>query len=150
MLKTLLFSLILVGFSLAGEVDLSTPSKAVESYYDALNEADMNALQETMLEDSYDTDIQIYALSLALQDKDFHKVLKEYQKSDKAKKIVIAAVEQKLRNRQKKSIIIQEEIPLGKNRAMVKFTEDLQKKQLYLSGHENTWKIDYLAGRKIN
>ncbi|WP_373001562.1 hypothetical protein [Sulfurimonas sp.] len=150
MLKILSLSLCLASFSLASEVDLNTPSRAVQSYYDAINEGDLNSLSKVMVKESYDTDVQVYALSIALKNKEFHKTLKQYSESETAKQSVLQAVEKKLQNRKKRDIVINKEVPIGKNRVMVRFSENLKPKQLYLSHHPEGWKIDYLAGRKTN
>ena len=150
MFRTFILSLLLASISLASKVDLHTPSTAVQSYYDAINEGDMNALSQVMLQDSYDKDVQIYALSIAFKDKGFHKVLGRYNSSEDAKKTVILAVQEKLKQRKQRTIIINKEISLGKDRVMVRFSEESKQKQLYLSYHAQGWKIDYLAGRKTD
>jgi hypothetical protein len=149
-LKILLLSLCLASFSLASKVDLNTPSKAVQSYYDAINEGDLNSLSKVMLKESYDTDVQVYALSIALKDKEFHELLRQYSSSEIAKHSVIDAVEEKLKKRKERNIVIDKELALGKDRVMVRFSEDSKKKQLYLSHHPEGWRVDYLAGRKTN
>lgn len=150
MFRIFLLSLLLASISLASKVDLHTPSTAVQSYYDAINEGDMSALAEVMLQDSYEKDVQIYALSLAFKDKEFHKTLSRYSSSEEAKKSVTLAVQEKLKQRKQRTIIINKEISLGKDRVMVRFSEESKHKQLYLSYHAQGWKIDYLAGRKID
>lgn len=150
MFKIFLLSLLLVSISLASNINLTTPTTAVQSYYDAMNEGDMKTLSQVMVQDSYDKEIQVYALSIAFKDKEFHKILKRYSSSETAKETVILAVEKKLKQRKKRNITINEELSLGKNRVMVRFTEDSKEKQLYLSHHKQGWQIDYLAGRKTD
>ena len=150
MFRDLLLLTLLATISFASEVNLTTPSTAVQSYYDAINDGDMTSLEQVMLQDSYDKDIQIYALSIAFKDKEFHKTLRRYSSSEVAKKTVILAVEEKLKQRKRRSIIIKKELSLGKDRVMVQFSEDSKQKQLYLSNHPQGWKIDYLAGRKTD
>lgn len=150
MFKKLLLLLFLVSLSFASEVDLSSPSRAVQSYYDAMNEGDTDALSQIMTEASFDTDMQVYALSIAFQDSNFHIILKEYEKSEEAKQIVIKAVKKKLAKRKKRHIVINKEISLGERRVMVRFQEDSKEKQLYLSHEKKGWKINYLAGRKTD
>ena len=142
--------LFLASLSLASEVNLSSPSSAVQSYTSAINEGDLVALKKVMVSKSYDTDIQVYVLSIALNDPSFHKALKMYSTSEKAKKIVEDAVEQKLQKRKNRVITIKKEIPLGKNRVMVRFIEENKKKQLYVNFINSEWRIDYLAGRKTD
>lgn len=148
MLKTFFLSLCLASVSLASEVDLKTPSSAVHSYYNAINEGDVTSLKQSMVEDSYHKEIQIYALSIAFQDKEFHQLLKKYNSDKQAKELVTIGVQEKLKKRKAKVITIDKEVVLGENRVMVLFHEALKEKQLYLSYHKNGWKIDYLAGRK--
>ena len=150
MFKTSLLLLCLASLLLASEVNLNTPSTTVQSYYDAINEGDMNSLAQVMVKDSYDKDIQIYALSIAFKDKEFHKTLRQYNSSEIAKKTVTLAVEKKLKQRKQRTITIDKELSLGKNRVMVRFSEESKQKQLYLSYHPQGWKIDYLAGRKVD
>ena len=144
----LIVLLFLASLSLASEVNLSSPSSTVHSYNSAINEGDLIALKKVMVLESYDIDIQIYALSIALKNPSFHETLKMYSKSEKAKKIVEDAVEQKLQKRKHRVIAIKKEIPLGKNRVMVRFLEENKKKQLYVNFINSEWRIDYLAGRK--
>jgi hypothetical protein len=148
--RIFLLSLLFASISLASKVNLNTPSSAVQSYYDAINEGDMSSLAQVMVQDSYDKDVQVYALSIAFKDKEFHKTLRRYSSSEVAKKTVILAVEEKLKQRKKRSITIKKELSLGKDRVMVQFSEDSKQKQLYLSKHPQGWKIDYLAGRKTD
>ena len=148
MLRFFLLSLFLASFSLASEVILATPSSALQSYYNAVNDGDMKSLKQVMLEESYDKDVQIYALSIAFADKEFHQQLKQYSTSEDSKQIVTLAVEKKLKKRKRKEITVDKELSLGHNRMMVSFKEDSKQKQLYLSYHKEGWKIDYLAGRK--
>ena len=148
-LKLIIF-LFLASLSLASEVNLSSPSSTVHSYYSAINEGDLIALKKVMVLGSYDTDIQIYALSIALKNPNFYKILKTYSKSEKAKKIVEDAVKQKLQKRKNRAIAIKKVIPLGKSRVMVRFLEENKKKQLYVNFINSEWRIDYLAGRKTD
>jgi len=148
--KNLVLSFILLASSLlASEVNLQTPSTTLKSYYDAINEGDLLALKKIMTPQSYDTDIQIYALSIALKDKRFHQQLKQYNSSAQAKKNVEQAVKKKLKKRNTRTIVIKSERKLGPNRVAVKFTEDSKNRQLYFSHHMNIWQLDYLAGRTI-
>jgi len=146
----LLTLVLLASLSLASEINISYPSETVHSYYNAINEADLSTLKKVMVKESYDTDIQIYALSIALKDPIFHKVLKQYGVNKKAKRVVEQAVERKLKKREKRTIVIKQEILMGKDRVMVKFLEDSKNKQLYLSRVGEEWKINYLAGRKTD
>jgi len=142
--------LLIASLSLASEVNLSTPIATVQTYYDAMNSADINSLKKSMVQDSFDMDMQVYALSIALNDKTFHKVLKQYSKNQTAKDIVIKKVEKKLQKRKKRTIKIDKEISMGKDRVMVKFFENSNNKQLYLSYKNKQWKINYQAGRKLD
>ena len=151
MLNKLLLSLfLLVSTLLASEVDLCTPSSTVISYNNAMNDGDIDALKQIMVKSSFDTDMQVYALSIALKNPNFHIILKEYSKSDEARQIVIKEVKQKLYNRKKRTIVIDKEVAMGKDRVMVKFFEHSKQKQLYLEKKDKVWKINYLAGRKTN
>ncbi|MGB5964994.1 MAG: hypothetical protein WBF77_09265 [Sulfurimonadaceae bacterium] len=150
MYKTFLLILFLAGISLASEVDLHSPSSAVTSYYDAMNEGDLVALKQIMVQESFDMDVQVYALSIALKDPDFHTILKQYANSDEAREIVKKEVAKKLRSRSKRAATALQESKMGSDRFMVRFMEDTKAKQLYLSKHNRSWKIDYKAGRKTN
>jgi len=134
----------------AQEHSLATPKEAVKSYYYAMNHADIELLKKVMVKESYDETIQIYALSVALKDKAFHDVLKQYGSSPKIDKQVEEAVRKKLKNSSPKVISDLVKTPLGKSRAMVRYKEDGKKKQLYTSIHGKEWKIDYMAGRQID
>jgi hypothetical protein len=135
-------------FLLAQTYELKTPQNSVEAYYKAINSADISLLQSVMTPASFDADMQIYALSIALNDKVFHQQLKAYNKTAQAKSSVIKKVEEKLQHRQARSIVINEVTTLGTDRAMVRFYEDGKKKQLYLSQQNKQWIIDYQAGRR--
>ncbi len=139
-------------FSLLGaqELSLKTPEEAVKSYYYAMNHADLEMLKKVMVKDSYDETVQIYALSVALKDPAFHKVLKQYGSSPEVDKKVQLAVEKKLRGLPPKVVSDLVTTPLGKSRAMIRYKEDGKKKQLYTSVHDSLWKIDYMAGRQID
>lgn len=147
MKNLVLYFILLAGSLLASEVNLQTPSSALKSYYGAINEGDLSALKKVMTPQSYDTDIQIYALSMALKDKKFHQQLRQYNSSLQAKKIVEQAVKKKLEARKKRTIVIKKELQLSSNRVAVKFTENSKKKQLYFSHNKDRWQLDYLAGR---
>lgn len=132
MYKTFLLILFLAGISLASEVDLRSPSSAVTSYYDAMNKGDLAALEKIMVQASFDMDVQVYALSIALKDPDFHTILKQYGNSQEARDIVKKEVTKKLRNRAKRSATDLYAISIGFDREMVRFKEDGKMKQLSL------------------
>ena len=150
MFKKLLTLILFAGALLASEVDLHSPSSAVLSYYEAMNEGDLAALEKIMVQESFDMDVQVYALSIALKDPDFHTILKQYSNSPEAREIVKKEVTKKLRSRSKRAATDLYTISIGFDREMVRFKEDGKMKQLYLSKHETSWKIDYKAGRKTN
>lgn len=132
-------------------IDQSTPEGAVSSYYYAMNNADLDLLEKVMVKESYDETVQVYALSIGLQNKNFLKVLKMYGENDEVNQEVKDAVTKKLQKAAPKTISDLETTPLGKSRAMIRYKEDGKKKQLYTSLHENKiWKIDYMAGRKVD
>ena len=135
----------------ASEIDLKTPAATVTSYYYAMNHADLDMLKKVMVKDSYDETVQVYALSIGLQNKNFLKVLKMYGENAEVDQEVKDAVTKKLQKATPKAISNLETTPLGKSRAMIRYQEDGKKKQLYTSLHDNKiWKIDYMAGRKID
>ena len=134
----------------AQEISLGTPKGVVRSYYHAMNTADLVLLEKVMVKSSFDTTIEVWALSKALKDKEFHKILKAYGSDAKVDTEVKKAVQKKLLKSPVKDISDLVEIPLGKSRCMVRYKEDGKKKQLYTSLHADEWKIDYKAGRKID
>ena len=150
MYKVILTLILFAGTLLASKVDLHSPGSAVNSYYNAMNEGDLVALEQIMVQESFDMDVQVYALSIALKDPDFHTILKQYANSQTARVIVKKEVVKKLRSRSKRSATDLYAISLGFDREMVRFKEDGMMKQLYLSKHETSWKIDYKAGRKVD
>ena len=150
MFRKLLTLILFAGTLFASEVDLHSPNSAVLSYYEALNEGDLAALEKIMVQASFDMDVQVYALSIALNDPDFHTILKQYANSPEARDIVKKEVTKKLRSRSKRAATDLYAISIGFDREMVRFKEDGKMKQLYLSKHETSWKIDYKAGRKTN
>lgn len=129
---------------------LKTPEDAVKSYYYAMNHADLDLLEKVMVKDSYDETVKVWALSIALNDKAFHQVLRQYGTDTKIDDEVKAAVEKKLSASPAKLISSLDRTPLGKSRAIVRYKENGKKKQLFASLHGRIWKIDYLAGRKID
>mgnify|MGYP000164866437 CR=1 FL=1 len=145
---------IVLGFLLtflgAQEISLRTPKDTVQSYYYAMNHADIGLLETVMVKDSFDMTIEVWALSLALKDKDFHKVLKQYGTSPEIDKQVHEAVRKKLQAAPPKKISDLQETPLGKSRCMIRYKENGKKKQMYASLHGVVWKIDYMAGRQID
>ena len=114
-----------------------------------MNDGDIATLRAVCVASTFDTDMEVYSLSIALAHKDFNKVRKAYAHDEKARQKVISAVTQKLRNRKARTISDLSETPLGENRMMVRFLEDNKKKQLYLSQEKDGLKINYLAGRKV-
>jgi len=134
----------------AQELSLETPKDAVQSYYYAMNNADIELLEMVMVKESFDMTIEVWALSVALKDKDFHKMLKEYGSSPDVDKQVREAVRQKLQAAPPKMISDLEETSLGKSRCMIRYKENGKKKQLYTSLHGVVWKIDYMAGRQVD
>jgi len=134
----------------AQEISLKTPEDTVQSYYYAMNNADIELLKSVMVKDSFDMTIEVWALSVALKDKEFHKVLKQYGSSPEVDKEVQEAVRKKLQAAPPKTISDLQVTPLGKSRCMVRYKENGKKKQLYTSLHGEIWKIDYMAGRQVD
>jgi len=134
----------------AQEISLKTPEGTVQSYYYAMNNADIELLKSVMVKDSFDMTVEVWALSVALKDKEFHKVLKQYGSSPEVDKEVQEAVRKKLQAAPPKMISDLQVTPLGKSRCMVRYKENGKKKQLYTSLHGETWKIDYMAGRQVD
>jgi hypothetical protein len=134
----------------AQEVSLATPKDMVQSYYYAMNNADIELLKSVMVKESFDMTIEVWALSVALKDKAFHKVLKQYGSAPEVDKQVQEAVRKKLQTASPKTISDLQETPLGKSRCMIRYKENGKKKQLYTSLHGDLWKIDYMAGRQID
>jgi hypothetical protein len=83
----------------AQEVSLATPKDTVQSYYYAMNNADIELLKSVMVKESFDMTIEVWALSVALKDKAFHKVLKQYGSAPEVDKQVQEAVRKKTSNR---------------------------------------------------
>lgn len=148
MFRKVLIFILFAGSLLASEVNLHSPDLAVLSYYDAINDGDLNALEKIMVPESFDMDVQVYALSIALRDPEFHTILKQYANSHVAREIVKKEVVQKLQKRSKRAATELYSISIGIDRSMVRFKEDGKIKQLYLSKQDKLWKIDYKAGRK--
>jgi hypothetical protein len=94
--------------------------------------------------------IEVWALSVALKDKEFHKVLKQYGTSPEVDRQVKEAVRKKLQVTPPKTISDLEETPLGKSRCIIRYKENGKNKQLYTSLHGVLWKIDYMAGRQVD
>jgi len=150
MVKTALLLLFLAGLMPASEVDLRSPITAVSSYYAAMNEGDLTALEQTMVRESYDMDVQVYALSIAFQDEAFYTILKHYADNEEARAIVKREVAKKLRSRSERRVSAFSVADIGAERAIVRYREEGKAKQLYLSRHDSAWMIDYKAGRKTN
>ena len=149
-----MFRLVFVGLFFATVFvqasSLSTPTQAVRSYYEAMNHADIEHLNQVMIKSSFDLTIEVWALSKALKDKNFAKKLKSYGTDPKIDKEVKEAVHLKLLHSTKKTVTAFKETFLGKSRCMVCYKEDGKDKQLYTSLHDKQWKIDYKAGRKVD
>ncbi|MHC3993766.1 hypothetical protein ACXWTF_02990 [Thiomicrolovo sp. ZZH C-3] len=135
------------GLLSAGGLQLSTPVDTVTSYYRAMNSADLSALKQIMDKASYDTEIQVYALSIAFKDPGFHQRLKGYAEHKADRRAVERAVAEKLRQRPKRSIGGFTVQKIGKVRCSVKYMEDGKKRVLYVRKFNETWKIDHKAGR---
>ena len=134
----------------AQDLSLATPEGAVKSYYHAMNSADIELLQKVMVKESFDTTMEVWALSKALKDKEFAKVLKAYGRDAQTDKQVQAVVREKLLKSPPKKISALVPTLLGKTRCMVRYKEDGKKKQLFTSLHGSAWKIDYKAGRRVD
>jgi hypothetical protein len=141
---------LLLTFLGAQEISLETPKDAVQSYYYAMNHADIELLESVMVKESFDMTIEVWALSVALKDKEFHKVLKQYGTSPEVDRQVKEAVRKKLQATPPKTISDLEETPLGKSRCIIRYKENGKNKQLYTSLHGVLWKIDYMAGRQVD
>lgn len=79
--------------------EIGMPSDVVTVYENlkagSFNHADMQMLKKVMVKDSYDETIQVWALSIALNDRAFHRVLKQYWKDPKIDAEVETAVHKK-------------------------------------------------------
>ena len=149
-MKFLIYITLAVGVLYAYQNALQTPEKAVVAYYDAMNSADINALEEVMVKSSFDMTIEVWALSKTFEDRLFANTLKKYGQNTQIDNEVRAVVRQKLKNSKPKTISELESTSLGLNRCMVRYKEDGKPKQLYTSIQNNEWKINYEAGRKVN
>jgi len=149
MLRHLLAAVLLTGSLFAAAVNLHSPQSAVISYYDAIHEGDLEALAQVMVPESYDTTVKVCALSIAMNDTAFMKVLNVYDQSDEAKKIVEDAVVKKLKSRKPRKISGLKVIPNGEDRAIVGYFEEEKPRHLYLSRYGDLWRVDYKAGRKV-
>jgi len=135
------------GLLSAGVLQLSTPVDTVTAYYRAMNSADLSALKHVMDEASYDTEIQIYALSIAFKDPGFRQRLDGYVEHEADRLAVERAVADKLRQRPKRSVSGFTVQKLGKERCSVKYREDGKKRMLYVRKVGEIWNIDHKAGR---
>ena len=149
MAKILILSLLLAGVIPASEVNLTTPTAAVISYYDALNDADLEALSQVMVQDAFDRDMQRYALPIAFNNPMFHSVLKKYGESEEAKAIVIRAVQEKLNKRSMRVVSDFNEVAIAADRRVVRFLEGSKKKELHTRRFSDSWRIVYKAERSV-
>lgn len=149
-MKFIVYTGLMLGALCAQETNLTTPQEAVKSYYYAMNSADIQMLEDSMVKLSFDTTIKVYALSKALHDEEFHKQLNAYGSNPEIDKKVQEAVRKKLLARPAKKISDLVTTPLGTSRCMIRYKEDGNKKQLFTSKHGSIWKIDYMAGRQID
>ena len=149
-MKFIVYIGLLFGILAASEISQETPEATVRSYYYAMNHADLELLEKVMVKESFDMTVQVYALSVALKDKKFHTVLKQYGTDLQIDQEVKEAVRKKLENTPAKVISDLESTPLGKTRCMIRYKEDGKAKQLFTSLHQKIWKIDYKAGRKVD
>lgn len=150
MMRFVLYIGLLLGILGADDFSLKTPQEAVKSYYYAMNNANIELLEKVMVKSSFDMTIQTWALSEALTDKTFAQTLKLYGTSTEADQKIKDVVKAKLKNSVPKTISNLVATPLGKSRCMIRYQEDAKAKQLFTSLHEDDWKIDYLAGRKVD
>ena len=134
----------------AQELSLATPQEAVQSYYYAMNNADIELLEKVMVKSSFDMTIQTWALSEALQNKTFAQTLKLYGSNTEIDQEIRDVVRNKLKNLPPKTISNLVVTPLGTSRCMIRYQEDTKSKQLFTSLHDKVWKIDYMAGRKVD
>jgi len=141
---------LLLSILAAQEISLETPEEAVKSYYYAMNHADLDSLEKIMVKSSFDMSVDVWALSIALKDRDFHKILKQYGSDSKVDQKVKEVVRKKLQATPAKTISELESTMLGTSRCMIRYKENSHAKQLFTSLHGNLWKIDYKAGRKID
>ncbi|WP_345986069.1 hypothetical protein WCX49_02850 [Sulfurimonas sp. HSL-1656] len=146
-MRLFLLAAAFAGLLSAGGLQLSTPVDAVSAYYRAMNSADLTALKHVMEEASYDTEMQIYALSIAFKDPDLRQHLNGYAEHEADKLAVERAVADKLRQRPKRSVSGFTVQKLGKERCSVKYRENGKKRTLYVRKIGEIWKIDYMAGR---
>lgn len=126
----------------------ASPKQAVYDYYSAIHSGDLGALKKVMVPESYNTTVEIYALSIGLNDKNFLSHLRKFNRNSNSTAIIEDSVSKKLKKAKKRSISEFKVITLGSERAIVKYREDGQKKQLNTSLEGLEWKINYKAGRK--
>ena len=110
----------------------------------------MITLAKVTTKQTFDTDVNYAAFSLSAINPKFKKVLNDYYKSDKARKLVIEVISDKFKKRKCNKVEVLSVTSLGKDRVMLRYLANKRKVQHYLSKHGKDWIMDYLAGRKLS
>lgn len=120
------------------------------SYYDALQEGDLQKLSALMAKESYFVTLEAFCFKHAFKDAAFKKLLKEMDENENSLKKVEAVLSEDLKKESRKHQI--DEISFeqkGAGRITLHYKEDTHPKKMYYSYTNGGWKIDFKAGRTL-
>lgn len=126
------------------------PKDIVIAYYQALYSGNLTHVKELMNEESYIMTVESFGLKLALKDPLFKSQLKELEKPEVLQEVETKLSKDLVSRKKNPHIEITSVDTNGPDRQTVHFKEDGKDKVLYLSKEDDSWKINYYAGRKVN
>jgi hypothetical protein len=127
------------------------PEDIVKRYYISLFNGDVESLKEIMTERSYLMTLEALGLRRSFKDKAFKESLSHIEESKESLHFVESEISQILLDkRHLPALKILESKENGKDRKIVKYTEDDKIKKFYFSKENDLWKINYYAGRKAD
>ncbi len=127
------------------------PYGLVVRYYEYVGSGDLGRLRGIMTEESYRMALSSFSLALTIRDSAFSD---DYEASD-TDPVALARVEARVslelaRSARHPLIEIKEIKPNGALRTTVHYLENGKSKKLYFSLENDGWRINYLAGRKVD
>ncbi|MEN8303176.1 MAG: hypothetical protein ABFQ64_03815 [Campylobacterota bacterium] len=126
-------------------------SESLKLYYNSLESGDIGSLKTLMTEESYMITLDSLGFKRAFKDSHFKALLEDIGENKSSLIKIEEVISEELRNQAKKhNIDVVNTEENGAERFTLHYLEDKQPKKMYFSSASGEWKIDYMAGRKVN
>lgn len=126
-----------------------TLTRALYSYYEALEKGDLEAESALMTKETYLITLEALGFKRAFKEPEFKKVLKNIDHDDASLKTVEIVLSADLaKEAREHEVALVSFDPKGPDRVTLRYTEDGHPKKINFSSSEGEWKIDSKAGRK--